>query len=139
MKVKKLHPNAVIPKRAHPSDAGLDLVSIEQVEIPPLKRAVIRTGIAIELPSNSAGLIWPRSGIAAKFGINVLAGVVDASFRGGIGVVLHNTDPYETYTVNAGDKVAQLLVQQVMLVDCVEVENLGDTARGDGGFGSTGQ
>ena len=139
MKVKKLHPNAVIPKRAHPSDAGLDLVSIEQVEIPPLKRAVIRTGIAIELPSNSAGLIWPRSGMAVRGGINVLAGVVDAAFRGEIGVVLHNTDPYSPYTVNAGDKVAQLLVQQVMLVDCVEVENLGDTARGEGGFGSTGQ
>jgi dUTP pyrophosphatase len=138
MKVKKLHQNAIIPKRANPSDAGLDLHAIEQVIIPPQSRAVIRTGISIQLPLSSVGLVWPRSGMAVRNGIDVMAGVIDASFRGEIGVVLLNTDRFDTYTVNAGDRVAQLLVQQVMLVDCTEAEQLTRTIRGEYGFGSTG-
>lgn len=138
LKIKKLHPDAFIPRRSNESDAGLDLVSVTDITIPPLGRAAVSTGIAVAIPEGHAGLIWPRSGLAVKNGINVLAGVVDAGYRGEVKVVLHNTDTKFDYRVEKGARIAQLIVQYVVTHRIVEVAELDDTDRGEGGFGSTG-
>ena len=100
MNIKKLHIHAKVPTRANPNDAGADLYSIESVVIPPLSRGVVKTGIALEIPVSYYGRVAPRSGLAAKHGIDVLAGVIDSSYRGEIGVVLLNTDSSNSFTVN---------------------------------------
>lgn len=138
MNIKKLNSNAKIPTRANPNDAGADLYSIESVIIPPLSRAIVKTGIVLEIPESYYGRIAPRSGLAAKSGIDVLAGVIDSSYRGEIGVVLFNSDSSNSFIVNTGDRIAQLIIENHYNPVFVEVPDLTETNRGEGGFGSSG-
>lgn len=139
IKVKKEHPKAIIPKRANSTDAGSDLYSVDDITIPPISRALVSTGISIELPStNVYARIAPRSGLAFKSGIDVMAGVVDNGYRGIIGVILFNTDKENSFTVKAGDRIAQLIVETYHNFDFVESDSLGDSSRSDSGFGSSG-
>jgi dUTP pyrophosphatase len=141
LKVVKLHASAVIPTRAHPGDAGLDLYSIEAAHMGPGERWSIGTGIAIEVPEGHAGLVLPRSGLAREHGIALVnsPGLIDAGYRGEVRVLLLNTDPAETVRIEAGARIAQLVISPIALAEPVEVAELSDTARGDGGFGSTGR
>lgn len=136
------HPDAVLPKRADAGAAGYDLVSVEETWINPGERKIIDTGIIIECPVDCYARIAPRSGLAVKHGINVLAGVVDSSYRGTIRVVLHNTDKENGLEVAKGDRIAQLIFERVYTPDIEEVgsvDMLAGTERGTGGFGSTGK
>jgi dUTP pyrophosphatase len=135
---KLLHKDAKLPVRANPLDAGLDLFSIESAVLHPHSRAVIGTGIAIEIPPTEVGLVWPRSGLAVQKGIDTMAGVIDSCYRGEVRVVLYNTSSFPI-EVEKGDKIAQLLIQPVVLCECVEVSDLEDTSRGSNGFGSSGR
>ncbi len=137
IKIKKLHPDAIIPKYAHEGDAGMDLYSIEEITIPSGKRIIIPTGISIELPKNYVSLIWGKSGLASKNGIAILAGVIDSGYRGEYKVVLLNTSD-EDYTIGKAQKIAQLLIQKVETAEIKQVDELTDSSRKDGGFGSTG-
>ncbi len=138
--VRRLHPDARLPLRAHEDDAGHDLHAVEAVEIAPGERAVVATGIAIELPPGHAGWVVPRSGLAARHGIAIVnaPGLIDAGYRGELKVLLLNTDRSEPFSIQPGDRIAQLVVAPVAAPDVVEVDELGATARGAGGFGSTG-
>lgn len=129
-----------VPSYAHPGDAGLDLAASEAVVIPAGERRTVATGIAIALPAGYVGLVHPRSGLAAKHGITVLnaPGTVDAAYRGEIKVTLLNTDKSNDFMIEPGDRIAQLVVQAVERVRFIVVENLPDSQRGEGGFGSTG-
>ena len=141
LRVRRLHPDAVLPTRAHPGDAGLDLVATESATLAPGGgRAMVGTGIAVEVPEGWAGLVCPRSGLAARHGIGVVngPGVVDAGYRGEVRVVLHNTDPVESFAIAPGDRIAQLVLTPVLLADVVEVDELAIATRDAGGFGSTG-
>ncbi|MBP9669117.1 MAG: dUTP diphosphatase [Candidatus Pacebacteria bacterium] len=137
VEVVKLVPEARIPVRSHEMDAGLDLFAYVAQSIPPQGRAVVGTGIAVALPRGYAGLVWGRSGLAHRHGISVLAGVIDASYRGEWKVVLLNTEQVP-FTIAPGDRVAQVLIQRVELCSFVEVAELPLGARSTGGFGSTG-
>jgi dUTP pyrophosphatase len=139
--ITKLHISAVIPTRGHPGDAGLDLYSIEGAHIGPGERWSVGTGIAIEIPEGHAGLVLPRSGLAREYGISLVnsPGLIDAGYRGEVRVLLLNTDPAETVRIEAGARIAQLVVTPIALAEPVEVAELSDSARGDGGFGSTGR
>lgn len=139
--VRRLRPEGRIPTRAHEDDAGYDLYAAEAVTIAPGERVAVGTGIAIALPLRHAGLVLPRSGLAARHGISVVnaPGLIDAGYRGEIRVLLLNTDRHEAFPVAVGDRIAQLLVTPVAAPDIVEVEALTDTVRGAGGFGSTGR
>ena len=132
---------ATAPTRAHPGDAGCDLYAAEAVRLEPGERASVGTGIAVEIPEGSAGLVIPRSGLAAKHGISVVnaPGLIDAGYRGEVRVLLLNTDPAEAFEVAPGDRIAQLVIVQVGDAEPVEVEQLSGSARGEGGFGSTGR
>ncbi|WKD59154.1 dUTP diphosphatase [Corynebacterium caspium] len=138
--IKKLHPQAQLPVRAHHDDAGADLFAVTTQVLQPGERALIPTGIALELPVGTVGLIHPRSGLAARFGISIVnsPGTIDAGYRGEIKVCLINLDPTNAFTVEPGMRIAQLLVQKVELVDFHETTELDSTARGMGGYGSTG-
>ena len=138
LKVKRLDPNAKIPSYAHPDDAGLDLYSIENYTLKSVERKVIRTGIAIELPKKFVGLIWEKGGISAKYGIIVLAGVIDSNYRGEVGVVLFNSSK-KPYKIIKGEKIAQLLVQPIVNCKIKEVQNLSSTSRGEKSYGSSGR
>lgn len=129
-----------VPKYAQPGDAGADLRSSQALVIQPGERATVSTGIAIALPAGYVGLVHSRSGLAAKNGIMVLnsPGTIDAGYRGEIKVTLLNTDKTEPFEIKVGDRIAQLLVQQVEQARFIQVEFLPDSNRGDGGFGSTG-
>lgn len=137
--VRRLRPDAVLPSYAHPGDAGLDLAAVEAVRLAPGERAAVPTGLAVAIPDGWVGLVHPRSGLARRHGLTVAnaPGTIDAGYRGEVQVLLVNlgSDPVE---VAAGERVAQLLLQQVGQARVVEVEDLDDTARGAGGFGSTG-
>ena len=137
LKIKKLHPEAVLPRYGREGDAGLDLSATESVIIPPSERRTVATGIAIAIPSGSVGLIWDRSGLAAKQGIKSMGGVIDANYRGEIKVILHNLSK-EPFTVEKGMRIAQLLIQPVQQKEIVEVQELEETERNEQGFGSTG-
>lgn len=139
--VKRLRPDAVLPQRAHPDDAGLDLAACERYTIGPGDRATVGTGIAVALPVGHAGLVVPRSGIAARNGISVVngPGLIDAGYRGEIKVILLNTDRTEPFEVAPGDRIAQLVVVPIAATEVAEVAELDDTARGDGGLGSSGR
>jgi dUTP pyrophosphatase len=141
LRVTKLHVSAVIPTRAHPGDAGLDLYSIEDAHIGPGERWGLGTGIAIEVPEGHAGLVLPRSGLAREHGITLVnsPGLIDAGYRGEVRVLLLNTDPAETVRIEPGARIAQLVIAPIALADVVEASELSDSARGDGGFGSTGR
>lgn len=135
VKIKKLYPDAHIPTRMHDGDAGYDLYSREVYVMKPGEVHVFKTGIAIEIDQQYVALIWGRGSMAIK-GADSLAGVVDSNFRGDIGVVLQNNSP-QLVQINAGDRIAQLLFQRIELPQLVEVEELTDTDRGAGAFGST--
>lgn len=139
MRFKKLNKNAITPNRANQNDAGYDLYSSSEDNIPILPgcRSVVSTGIAMEIPENVVGLIWPRSGLATKQGIDVLAGVIDSSYRGEIKVCLLNTSN-DSVLIRSGDKIAQIVFQPYLTYAFEEVELLTDTSRGEKGFGSSG-
>lgn len=128
------------PSYAHPGDAGADLRSAEALTIPPGERRTIGTGVAIALPDGYVGLVHPRSGLAAKHGITVLnsPGTVDAAYRGEIRVTLLNTDLTNSFDIAVGDRIAQLVIQTVEKANFIRVDQLPDSLRGEGGFGSTG-
>jgi len=138
---RRLDPAAVLPSRAHEGDAGLDLRALEAVTLAPGARAMVRTGLAVELPPGHAGLVLPRSGLAARHGIALVnaPGLIDAGFRGELQVLLLNTDREAAFSVAPGDRIAQLVVVAVAAPEPVEVEELAGSARGAGGFGSSGR
>lgn len=135
--VKTLHPAAKIPRRESQGAAGYDLSSAVDVTIPPGGRAVVPTGIAIAVPEGTYGRVAPRSGLAAKHGIDVLAGVIDEDYRGEVGAILLNTSS-TAFSIAAGDRIAQLVLEKIETPLVSVVTDLGFTARGGGGFGSTG-
>jgi len=138
LKVKLLSNLAKLPTKTNELDAGWDLYSTQQVTIAPGCRQLISTGIALEIPPGYVGLIWPRSGLSVKKGCDVLAGVIDSPYRGEIKVCLQNCDKIENIEINPGDRIAQILFQQVPQFQLILAEELSDTHRGDGGFGSSG-
>ncbi|AWT26075.1 dUTP diphosphatase [Corynebacterium provencense] len=143
LRVLRLDRELPLPRRAHPTDAGIDLYSAQTLVLEPGRRALVGTGLAVALPVGTVGLVHPRSGLAWKHGLSIVnaPGTVDADYRGEIKVCLVNTDPETPVTVTRGDRIAQLLVQQVSLCEVEEVSDpadLGETVRGAGGYGSTG-
>lgn len=141
LQVTRLDPGVPLPARAHPGDAGLDLCAREDVTLKPGERALVGTGIAIAIPDGYAGFVVPRSGTAIAHGIGVVnaPGLIDAGYRGEIRCILINHDPHEAFEVRRGDRIAQLVLQRVEEAQVREVEALPDSARGTGGFGSTGR
>lgn len=139
IKIKKLKPSVTIPSYAHSYDSGLDLISIEELEILPGNSHLVPTGIAIELPPGTEAQIRPRSGLALKHQITVLntPGTIDEGYRGEIGVILINHGQ-QTFKVTKGMKIAQMVIAPVIRVEIEEVDQLSDSSRGLGGFGSTG-
>jgi len=138
--VRRLDPAAKLPLRAHDSDAGYDLHALQAATLCPGERMLVRTGIAIELPLRHAGLVLPRSGLAARHGIALVnaPGLIDHGYRGELKVLLLNTDRAAPFELAAGDRIAQLVVVPVAAPDIVEVDALAASARGEKGFGSTG-
>jgi dUTP pyrophosphatase len=138
--IQRLDPGLPLPARSHPGDAGTDLFAAADVELAPGQRAVVPTGIAIALPDGYAAFVHPRSGLAARHGVTIVnaPGTVDAGYRGEIRVTLLNTDADSPVRFQRGDRIAQLVVQRVERPVFHEVERLPGSARGEGGFGSTG-
>lgn len=138
--IRRLDPDVPIPSYAHPGDAGADLVTTVDVTLAPGERAVLPTGIALALPLGLAAFVHPRSGLAARYGVALVnaPGTVDAGYRGEIRVSVVNLDPREPVTFHRGDRIAQLVIQPVLRATFHEVEQLPGSARGAGGFGSTG-
>ena len=137
MNVKKLSPLAKLPQRAHPTDAGADLFALERTVLPPRAITGVRTGVAVELPKNTAGIIWGKSSVESK-GIKAMAGLVDEPYRGELLVCMYNLNDTE-FVFEAGQKVAQLVVLPVLYPAFEEVKELSETERGEGRFGSTGK
>lgn len=140
LRVKLLHPDAKVPARANPTDAGLDLHALTDfsVFIRPGDRATISTGVSMSFPEKYVGRVLPRSGMADRDGIHVLAGVIDSSYRGEVRVVMLNTGG-NGFIVNSGDRIAQFVIQPIELWTPEVVEQLDDTERGGNGFGSSGR
>lgn len=138
IKFKKLNENAVAPQYAHSFDAGMDLFCLENISIAPNERIQVGTGIAMEIPEGFVGLIWDKSGLSHKSGLKTVGGVVDSAYRGEIKVGMINLSD-QIYNFEAGNKIAQMLIQKVEQVDLIESDDLSETARGEGGFGSTGK
>ncbi len=141
VRIVRLHPDAVVPRRARGGDAGVDLCSVEEVVLAAAGgRALVPTGLAVELPSTMVAYVMPRSGLALRHGVTCLnaPGVIDSGYRGEVGVVLLNTDPTEDFVVRPGDRIAQLVVAHLASYSFAEVDELGDSERGAGGFGHTG-
>lgn len=138
--VKRLRPDATLPAQAYPGDAGLDLTACERVELAPGGRAVVGTGIAVALPPGHAGLVVPRSGLAARHGLGKVnaPGLIDEGYRGEIKVILLNTDRDTPFVVEPGMRIAQLVVVELPRVELVEVDVLPESERGPGGLGSSG-
>ena len=141
LRFRRLEVAARPPAQAHDGDAGYDLHAAEAVTIDPGERASVGTGIAVAIPEGQAGLVIPRSGLAARHGISVVnaPGLIDSGYRGEVRVLLLNTDRSEPFTVEPGDRIAQLVLVRVETEELEEVAELDDTARGVGGFGSTGR
>jgi len=139
LKFRRIHPDAVLPAYAHPSDAGMDVRSVDELVIPPGKRALVHTGLVMLLPPLYEAQVRPRSGLALKFGVTVLntPGTIDSGYRGEVGVILANFGD-EPFAVHKGDKVAQLVIAPVTQPEVVETTEVDETDRGSGGFGSTG-
>jgi dUTP pyrophosphatase len=138
IKVKKLREGVTLPSYAHPGDAGMDLYAAETVTIKKGERKKIGTGIAMELPQGFVALIWDKSGLATNHGLTNLGGVIDAGYRGEYFVTLLNVGE-EDYTIEQGHKIAQALIQKVEHPEIIETQELTDSSRGAGGFGSTGK
>lgn len=139
LKFKRIHPDAVLPEYAHPSDAGMDVKSIDDLVIAPGKRALVHTGLVMALPPMYEAQVRPRSGLALKKGVTVLntPGTIDSGYRGEVGVILINLGE-EDFEIKKGDKIAQIVIAPVTVADIVETDVIDDTDRGEGGFGSTG-
>jgi dUTP pyrophosphatase len=140
LRVRRLDPRALLPTRAYPGDAGLDLYALDDGLLDPGERASVRTGIAVEIPDGQAGLVLPRSGLARRHGISVVnaPGLIDAGYRGELEVLLLNTDRLQPFSISAGDRIAQLVIVDVQTPAVVEVGELAVSERGAGGFGSSG-
>lgn len=140
LQVRRLHPDAILPRRAYDGDAGLDLHATEATTLAPGQRASVGTGIAVAIPHGQAGLVLPRSGLAARSGIALVnaPGLIDAGYRGEIRVLLLNTDRETACEIAVGDRIAQLVLIRVETPATVEVEELPGSERGAGGFGSSG-
>jgi dUTP pyrophosphatase len=136
---KRLDENATLPVRAYAGDAGLDLAAAERVELAPGARALVGTGLAVAIPEGHAGFVQPRSGLAAEHGITIVnsPGLVDSGYRGELKIILHNTDSAQTFVVEPGMRIAQLVVVAVATPQPVEVAELPETERGEKGFGSS--
>ena len=138
--IKRLDPDLPLPTYAHVGDAGLDLRSAIDVVLQPLERALVPTGIAVAIPAGHAGFVQPRSGLALNYGLSFpnTPGLIDSHYRGEVKVILVNLDASEPVRIARGDRIAQLVVQPVLTCEPIEVDDLEATARGEGGFGSTG-
>lgn len=136
LKVKRIHQDAKLPSYGHSGDAGMDLFSAEEVVLTKGQAVPVPTGIQVAIPEGHVGLVWDKSGISLK-GVHRLAGVIDSGYRGEIKVVMINLGE-ESFVVNKGMKIAQMLIQPVHHVDIEESDDLDDTSRGEKGFGSTG-
>ncbi len=141
LRFTRLSESGLPPKRAHDDDAGHDLHAAEAASIAPGERMSVGTGIAVEIPQGHAGLVLPRSGLAARHGISVVnaPGLIDAGYRGEIRVLLLNTDKHDVFKVAPGDRIAQLLIVAHASPEVVEADSLEETVRGAAGFGSTGR
>jgi dUTP pyrophosphatase len=141
LKFQVLSEAATLPTRAHDGDAGLDLHSAQAAHIGPGERWQLSTGLAVEIPEGHAGFVLPRSGLALRYGISLVnaPGLIDSGYRGEIGVLLQNNDPAEIFRVEPGDRIAQLVVVPIATLEPVVVDELGESARGAGGFGSSGR
>lgn len=141
LKIKLLEDDLPVPRYQHEGDAGLDLPSRVDCTLEPGERARIPTGVAVAIPTGYAGFVLPRSGLAARHGITCVnsPGLIDAGYRGEISVILLNTDRREPFLIRRGDRIAQLVLQKIVEATTVTVAELDETARGDGGFGSTGR
>jgi dUTP pyrophosphatase len=139
--VLRLKEEAVLPTRAHPGDAGLDLYACEAAHIGPGERWSVGTGVGVEIPEGHAGLVLPRSGLARDHGIALVnaPGLIDSGYRGELRVLLLNTDPAETFRVEAGDRIAQLVLTPIATPEPVEAAELTESVRGRAGFGSSGR
>ena len=138
IKIKKIHPDAIIPKYAHLGDAGMDLYTVEAFELEPSERKSIPLGISIEIPEGYVGLMWDKSGLSHKYGIKSFGGVIDSGYRGEWHAGIMNlSDKY--FKFEKGQKIIQLLIQKIEHVDFEEVKELSDSSRGEGGLGSTGR
>ncbi|MBR9675848.1 dUTP diphosphatase [Candidatus Woesearchaeota archaeon] len=135
--IQRLTKEVDLPSFAHDYDAAIDLRSAEETTILPKQKIIVKTGLKVAIPIGYAGLIWDRSGMAAKHSIHALAGVIDAGYRGEIGVVLINLGD-EEFKIEKNSRVAQMLIQPVLNTEVIEVEELDETSRGEDGFGSTG-
>jgi dUTP pyrophosphatase len=139
--VTKLKEEAQLPSRAHEGDAGLDLYACEAAHIGPGERWSVGTGVGVEIPPGHAGLVLPRSGLARDHGIALVnaPGLIDSGYRGELRVLLLNTDPAETFRVEPGDRIAQLVLAPIVSAEVVETQALSESVRGEGGFGSSGR
>jgi dUTP diphosphatase len=139
--VAKLKEGAMLPSRAHEGDAGLDLYACEPAHIGPGERWGVGTGVGVEIPEGHAGLVLPRSGLARDHGIALVnaPGLIDSGYRGELRVLLLNTDPAETFRVEPGDRIAQLVLTPIVTAEVVETSALSESVRGGGGFGSSGR
>ena len=141
LECRRLNPAARLPSRAHDGDAGLDLYAAEAAVLEPGARVSVATGVAVEIPPGHAGLVLPRSGLAARHGIALVnaPGLIDSGYRGELRVLLLNTDRHEAFAIEPGDRIAQLLLTPFATAEPIEVAELGASARGNGGFGSSGR
>ena len=141
MRVARVDPRARLPTRAYDRDAGFDLYALEPARLEPGERAAVRTGIAVEIPEGQAGLVLPRSGLADRHGIALVnaPGLIDAGYRGEVRVLLLNTDKREAFEIEPGERIAQLVIVAVRDDEPEAVDALAESARGAGGFGSTGR
>jgi len=138
IKIKKLSEDAIVPKYAHATDAGLDFFSSETITIPPNERRLISTGISMAIPEGHVGLIWDRSSMAVKYGVTTLAGVIDSGYRGEWKIILLNTTD-KPFEIKAGDKIIQCVLQEFAPVEIEEVTELVESERAEAGFGSSGR
>ena len=138
--VKRLDESLEMPEYAHPGDAGLDLHAAENAVLRPFERRLVPCGISVAIPDGYAGFVLPRSGLAAKHGISIVnaPGLIDSGYRGEVKVILVNLDAHEDFAISKGDRIAQLMILRYPQVKLEEVSELGESARGVGGFGSSG-
>lgn len=141
LKIKRIDSEMPLPSYAYEGDAGLDLRSAETLDLKPYERKLVATGLAIAIPEGFAGFVQPRSGLAIREGLSLVntPGLIDSHYRGELRIILINLDPKTTIHIERGDRIAQLVIQEVPLVHLEEVEELDKTDRGTGGFGSSGQ
>jgi len=138
IKIKKSHPEAIVPRHAKDGDAGMDLCSVENYSLSPSEKALVKTGLHFEIPKGYFGSIRDRSGLAVKYGIHALAGVIDSGYRGEIIIALVNLGK-ENYEIKKGERVAQIIIQPHENCNVIEVKELAESERGSDGFGSTGR